>query len=215
MDFNYMSYLKIANEFLRSKKFIIAFASLAALLLPAALISSAGEQKEEYLTMSTIGSSLKADNYFPNANNTVNISEPIKWQIKIYNGMDRSEFISLRLKVLNSTQTIPNDVSNSPSPSPELFEYHQLIPKNSEVAVPIEWSIIDIEKQESQVTIRTLMINGEIIDNLDIQSMNGQDLRIVLELWEYQNDTSDFSFKWSSNNHERSVWNQIWFNIKN
>jgi hypothetical protein len=83
------------------------------------------------------------------------------------------------------------------------------------VIVPLEWKITDIDKGESVVTIRELMINGERIDNLDINSINGQNFRIVLELWKYESDSGDFSFVWSSNNKEASVWNQIWFNIKN
>ncbi|MFY3740883.1 MAG: hypothetical protein HMLIMOIP_001328 [Candidatus Nitrosomirales archaeon] len=211
-----LSHWRIAQELIRSRKFLIAFASLVALLSPLALISnSAGDQKEGYLTMITLGSSMKADDYFPSANNTVNLSEPIKWYIKVYNGMDKSEYLSLRLKLLNSTQTIPDDVSNTPSPVPELIEYRQLISKQSEVIVPLEWKITDIDKGESVVTIRELMINGERIDNLDINSINGQNFRIVLELWKYESDSGDFSFVWSSNNKEASVWNQIWFNIKN
>jgi hypothetical protein len=212
---NQTPFVKLAIEILTSSRFIVVFVSILAALSPMILISdSAGGQHERYLTMSTLGANMKAGEYF-SSNNTINIADNITWYIRVYNGMNDSEYLCIKVKLLNSTQMIPNDVTNTPSPYSEIFKIRQLVPINSTSTVPLEWSITDIEEQNGYVSIRKMMINGQELDNIDIRSLDGNDFRIVLELWKYDIATKDFNFEWSSGHDQRSVWNQIWFNVKN
>jgi hypothetical protein len=216
------SYLNLAFAIIRSRKFILLFASLVVLFTPIALAtsSSAGKEKDEesFLSMITLGSSMKLDaSYFPSNNSTVNLGDRMNWYIMVHNGMDNSEYVAVRVKILNSTQTGPNDTLNLPSPSPQVFEHRQLLARDSSAAIPLEWAIIDIDKQDGKISIKRVMINGQEIGDLGIESQNGQNFRMLLELWRYNVDTRDFEFEWSSSAHDnkRSVWNQIWFSMKN
>ena|SRR5688572_19232453 len=210
-----LSHVNPALAIVRSRKFALIFASFVGLLSPIALFASnSAAQENEFLSMTTLDSNMKVDEYFPN-NSTINVGDRMGWYIKVYNGMNSPEYLAVKIKILNSTQTTPVDALNRPSPSPELFEYHHLVSNNATMTIPFEWSILDIESHDGQLTIRNVMINGEEIDNLDISSMDGQDFRILFELWRYNHDSEDLEFEWSSSaQNKRSVWNQIWFSVK-
>jgi hypothetical protein len=163
--------------------------------------------------MNTLGSNMTADNYFPLGSSTIHLGDKIDWHIVISNQYDDAELISVRLKLLNHSDSGPNDSLQVPSSSPQVFEINQLIANNSTIALPLQWSVTDFVEDDNATIIRGLRINGFEADGLDVRNANGENYRIVIELWKYDPELNDFIFSWSTGAKERSVWNEIWFNL--
>lgn len=205
---------------------MVVLTSLIALFSPLALIATTAERQqnsnEAFLTMTILGKNMGINDYFPVDNRTISQGERLNWYVTVHNGMDRVEYISIRMKLLNSTQAIPNDILNQPSPASEIFEIRQLVARNSTWTIPLNWTIAEVSStNDGYVTIKAMVLNGQDIANINSASLEGQGFKIVLELWRYDEEIDDFVFAWSpssSNNIEnkmRSIWTQIWFNVKN
>jgi hypothetical protein len=205
------------NSILRlicSKRFVLTFAALFAVLSPISFASSATQDNGGFLSMTILDSKMDVSEYFSN-NSTVALGDRMSWYIKVHNGMNTPEYLTIKVKLLNSTQVSPDDLSNKPSPYPAVFEYHKLVATNDTIIVPMEWSILDIENHDGQINIKKLMINGQEFENLNAHGIRTQDFRMVIELWRYDVTSGELEFEWSSSQNKRSVWNQIWFNVKN
>jgi hypothetical protein len=94
------------------------------------------------------------------------------------------------------------------------MELRQMIAANTTWTVPLDWSISQTDSESNYIIIRQMTINGEDIQDLDIRSLDGQNFKVVLELWRYDPQVKDFVFEWVLSQDTRSVWNQIWFNVK-
>jgi hypothetical protein len=200
-------------KILKSRKFLITFGLLAAVFCPiAALASQIKDTHDPYLALTLLNSDMKIGNYF--ANNTISEQDNSAWYLDVQNGMDKTEYVAVKIKLLNSTQLSPDDMTNSPSPERELVEYRQALSPYSHWQKPLNWTVLSMTKVDNDTTINKMKINDQIIDNLDIHAVEGKDFRIVIELWKYENDTGDFAFSWHDNSGEiRSVWNQVWFHV--
>jgi hypothetical protein len=201
-------------KMLYSKQFIIIFASLLALFSPLAAMSSLDNQHEPFLSMGILGNSTKAADYFAGGDNALAIEEQANWYVIVHNGMDEAEFLAVRIKLLNSTHVIPVESLHQPSPERVIAESSHLVPKNETWIFPLNWTINESESDGDYIVIKRITINGKEIDNLDIRSLNGQNFRMLLELWRYDSDSREFTFVWSAGHETRSVWNQVWFNLK-
>jgi hypothetical protein len=128
--------------------------------------------------------------------------------------------VLIKAKLLNSTQSIPNDLTNEPSPEQAIFQTSTIIPSDSDQLIPFEWKITNAsQSSDGYLTISQMMINGKIIDNIKTASSNSNNFRFIFELWRYDNNSGEFQYSWSSAEDspgiKRSVWNQIWFSVMN
>jgi len=200
-------------EILRSKHFLIIFSLLTAILTLMTYNNTLGAKGQEFASLTTLGRNMHTDDYFLNKGNTIRPGDDMNWHILVHNGMDNSEYISVRVKLINATQQIPNDTTRQPSPEIEILELRNMLAKNSTWNVPLDWKIKQVDRESGYVVIKAVTMNGNDISNLQIKSLNGQNFKVVLELWRYDIKAKDFVFAWSSGNDSRSVWNQIWFNV--
>ena len=203
----------IARNIFRSRAFILTFVALFVLFSVAEAMSHITRESEAFLTMSTLGSDMKVENYFPKNNNTISVGEHIVWYVNVHNAMNDPEYVLIKIKLLNSTQVMPAYGSNQTTLEPTILELPHLVPANATWIAPLNWTIVEAINQNGHVNIKRMTINGEETAILDSRSVNGQDFRMVLELWRYNNDSKDFEFGWSSLQDTRNVWNQIWFNV--
>ncbi|MEM4237463.1 MAG: hypothetical protein QW050_00570, partial [Candidatus Nitrosocaldaceae archaeon] len=192
------------------KQFIMITVPLVAVALSIAYASTTPREFERFMSMSILGSNMMLDNYYLTPNDMVRVGDELQWYIQIYNRMGYSEYLAVRVKVLNSTEEIPDDNNHIPSPKEHIFEIREFIMHNQTITIPLKWSIDTIERNEDSISIKKMKINDKMIE-LDSNSINGK-FRIVLELWRYNIDKHEFEFAWMSNIDKRSVWNQIWFN---
>lgn len=198
---------------LTSKVFLAIFVSLLIISLSVTYVASESRARQSFLGINTLGSNMAMENYYPGETSMVNVGDNISWYVNVYNRMGEPEYLSVRVKLLNSTHENPDAVRNIPSPEDHIFETKQLLMNNSTWTIPLSWTLTEIEKQENYAVIRSLTMNGMDVNDLNVRSADGNNFRMVIELWRYDRELGDFSFAWSSDADKSSVWNQIWFNV--
>ena len=165
---------------------------------------------EPFFTLSLLGNDSKIDNYFPDNNQNIEIGNQIKWVMYLYNHMGESKYISVRIKLLNSTMTAPNSTISKPSPYLPIYEYGRILLHNETWIYPFEWSVLKVIENNNSIIIKNIVINDEIVE-ANAVSITGN-FRLVIELWMWNTNTRDFIFGWSTESIY-GPWNQIWFNV--
>jgi hypothetical protein len=198
---------------LTSKAFLGLFVSLLVISLSMVYVASEPRPKERFLSISTLGSNMMAEDYYPNGKSIIDRGDSVNWYLNVYNRMGDVEYVSVRIKLLNSTDVTPNDSSNIPSPMNTIIEIKKTLTNNSTWTIPLNWSITEIDEVQNYNVIKSLDINGVGIDDINVKDSNGT-FRMIVELWRYNTEKGTFSFAWSSGLDDRSAWNQIWFNVK-
>ncbi len=153
---------------------------------------------EEFISLSVLGKEMKFSNYYNSNDRSIKVNETLQWYIMVYNKMSSSEYISIRVKITNST-----DIE-----APYIFEDRYLIKRNSTYTLPFKWSIKSVERDSNYITIKNVMINDQEFST-SIKSVKDKDLRILIELFRY--NMSKDSFEQVKNDKE--VLNQIWFRV--
>jgi hypothetical protein len=202
------------TSLLYSRRFLLVFLGLLGLLLGITYVLYNPQPMARQLSLSILSANLTTDDYFTNDNSTIDLGNPSRWYASVHNGVGSPEYVALRIKLLNSSHAIPEDISVGPSPENTVYEIKQMIENNSTLVVPLEWSITDVGKLANNTIIEGLNINGNDIENLHVVSPYGMNFRFILELWKYDPNTKDFTFVWSDSQNKRGVWSQIWFNLK-
>jgi hypothetical protein len=202
------------TSLLYSRRFLLVFLVLFALLLGITYVLYNPQPMARQLSLSILSANLTTDDYFSNDNSTIDVGNPSRWYAFVHNGVGSPEYVALRIKLLNSSQAIPNDISVGPNPGSTVYEIKQMIENNSTLVVPLEWSITDVARPGSNTIIERLNINDNDIENLHVASPSGKNFRFILELWKYDPNTEDFTYVWSDGQNKRGVWSQIWFNLK-
>lgn len=235
----------ITSKIFRSKAFFAIYLSLTGFVFLISIVSSTNAleslQNDSFLSLATLNSDMTTSNYFPTADNITIVDSPLvtntsnyvfttngepdkssqmDWRLKVHNAMGKAEYVMIKVKLLNSSQSIPDDLTNQPSPEPAIFELTTIIPDKSSRVLPFKWQITDIsESGDGYLIINHMVINDRPIDNVKTKSLDGQSFRILFELWRYDSDSNSFQYSWFTDAEKkeitRSVWNQIWFNIKN
>ncbi len=202
------------NKVLTSGLFLAIFISALAIFIAFAYAFFEPRAEDRFLTLSTLGANMTADNYYLGGNSTLKAGDSVTWYVSVANNMGSSEYVSVRLKLSNSTGD--NQTSTSPlSEDNYIYEMRQLVPDNSTWVMPLHWSITDIDKNKGVITIKSISINGQEVRALDIQTLQGGRFRIFIELWRYDAEKNDFTFTWpSATGEERSSWNQLWVKIQ-
>ena len=203
---------------LRSRQFLITLAILTATSMSIAYVASIPRDYERFISLSILGRNMMASDYYPSNNPDIKLGDEVKWYIQVYNRMGSAEYIAIRIKVLNAEMPVPNDNMHTPSPVKHVYETKHIVAHDSTLTIPLRWSITSISREEvngiTYVVLKEMVINGEKIST-DVKSKDGKDFRIVIELWRYNPESKTFEFSWlDSMNERRSVWNQIWFNVK-
>jgi hypothetical protein len=203
------------TSLLYSRRFLLVFLVLFVLLLGITYVVLYNPQPmARQLSLSILSANLTTDDYFSNDNSTIDVRNPSRWYASVHNGVGSPEYVALRIKLLNSSQPIPDDISVSPSPGSTVYEIKQMIENNSTFVVPLKWSITDVRKVANSTIIERLNINSNDIENLHVASPTGKNFRFIVELWRYDTNTKDFTYIWSDGQNKRGVWSQIWFNLK-
>jgi len=198
---------------LTSRVFVAIFVSLLAISLSVTYVASESRARQSFLSINTLGSDMTMENYYPGETSTISVGDNVSWHINVYNRMGEPEYLSVKVKLLNSTHQSPDVAMNLPSPELHIFETRQLLMNNSTWTIPLFWKLTEVEKQGNHAVIKSLNINGIDVSDLSIKSAGGHNFRMVIELWRYDRQLGDFSFAWSSDSDKSSVWNQIWFNV--
>lgn len=143
--------------------------------------------------------------------------QKVSWHIHVYNHAGSAEYVSVRIKLLNSTDPAPNENYSGESRSHYLHEFSRLLARNSSWDIPLSWTIsnVSIDGNHGYVIVNGLEINNHHVDGLNVKSLQGKDLRMIIELWKYNMEDKAFVFQgFPENDNNRGSWNQIWFDLK-
>ncbi|MEM2090528.1 MAG: hypothetical protein QXY85_06615 [Candidatus Nitrosocaldus sp.] len=204
---------------LRSRQFLLILAVLIAVSMSIAYVASVPRDYERFMSLSTLGRGMMASDYYPSNTPDIGLGDEVLWHIQVYNRMGEAEYIAIRVKLLNADMPIPDDNMHTPSPVEHLYEMRQVVAHDSTITIPLRWSIASVARESGEdgsiyVAVKELLINGERVST-DVKSKDGKNFRLIMELWRYNPDSKEFEFSWlDSMKERRSVWNQIWFNVK-
>ncbi|MEM1960520.1 MAG: hypothetical protein QXE95_04270 [Candidatus Nitrosocaldus sp.] len=204
---------------LRSRQFLLILAVLIAVSMSIAYVASVPRDYERFMSLSTLGRGMMASDYYPSNTPDIGLGDEVLWHIQVYNRMGEAEYIAIRVKLLNADMPIPDDNMHTPSPVEHLYEMRQVVAHDSTITIPLRWSIASVARESGEdgsiyVAVKELLINGEKVST-DVKSKDGKNFRLIMELWRYNPDSKEFEFSWlDSMKERRSVWNQIWFNVK-
>lgn len=217
---NSTNILQEARSIIYSKTFPMIFCSLLAILLSIGYVASEAWPQDRFLSLSTLGSNKTAENYYPDGESTIAVGETMKWNLNVYNHMGQTEYLSIRMKLVNSSQPTPDESSYLQDQQVQIFRLDRVVEDNSRWNEPLTWSIAGINQDIDQISIKSLSVNGVNVDNLNTQTVRGKEFRIILELWRYDTEAQKFVFSQppsvkQSDTKQTTNWNQIWFRLEN
>jgi hypothetical protein len=162
--------------------------------------------------MWVLGAKGLAADYYPNNSSTLTVGEAVNWTLGVYNHMGGLEYVVLRVKLLNSTISSPDDLTGTPSPAPEVSEFSRILVDNETWSIPFVWQLVNLTQQGSTVIVTEMSINQTLFSGNLGSAVSGNNFRLVFELWYYDENSGNMSFFWNSGGSQHSVWTQIWFN---
>ena len=216
-----------------STSFILSYIILVIAISIGYLLITQPRAEEKFLSLSTLSRNGTTSNYYP-SNNTIwahlpgqkvswnypsngtNVLLPgqkVSWNIYVYNHAGDAQYVSVRIKLINSTDTTPDENSSGQ----EVYEFNHLLAANASWSFPLNWKIsnVSLDLDQGYVLIKGLDIDNRHVDGLNLKSQQGKEFRMILELWRYDTKSKAFVFQgFPESNNERGAWNQIWFNLK-
>lgn len=204
-----------ARRMLTSSLFLLVFGSCFSIMLAMAYASIGPTPQERFITLSTTGSDMTTRSLYPSSSSRVGQDETLNWNVHTFNHMGETEYIAIRVKLLNATQQAPDEVRHVPSPAGHIYEERLVLGEGESSVTPLGITLKDAQVlRDNSAHIRALTINGKDIDGLDVSNFNSNGFRFVLELWRYDVEQEDFVYSWSSGLESESAWNQIRIALK-
>lgn len=167
---------------------------------------------DQFFAMWLLGSNGLVANYYPNNSSTLVVREPVNWSIGVYNHMNGLEYVVVRVKLLNSTLSSPDELKGTPSSVSEIFEFSRILVDNETWSIPFAWMIMNLTQDRGGLAITGLSINQILMNGNLGSATSGINFRLVFELWSYDENSGKLSFSWTAAGANQSVWTQIWFN---
>jgi hypothetical protein len=195
----------------------IVFFSVTALLIislssPFLIDLLPPRQGETFFALALLGENGIADDYYPGDEPTLFTDTPIKWQTYLYNHMGEAKQIKVIIRMASSETSPPNSTSCTPSSAPELFEIRRALMDNETMILPFEWRITGFNETQGIINISKIQINEHTITTEIVISSN-ENLRMIFELWIYDDTSREFIFGWNVRDEPQCVWNQLNFEI--
>ena len=106
------------------------------------------------------------------------------------------EDVRVRVKLLNSTNDLPDDQKHEPSKANTVAEFPLSLSVNETVFVALSWSIMNAESRNGSTVIKSLMINEHAVE-VTVSDLISS-FRIIIELWVQDPNSKNFVFGWES-----------------
>jgi hypothetical protein len=183
------------------------------LIVTVAVISNFWPQNEErFIELGLLGKDKRAEGYFANDNPALNVGTQVNWYLYLHNQMTNSQFIQIKVKLLNSTMQATNNTTHQPSPVASVVEIPELLTVNSTQLIPVTWSIANAIPQDGSIVIKSVTINGQTVD-IEVPAISNSSFNIVFELWVYDQSSQTYQFGWESGKGFLSASVSVWFNL--
>lgn len=203
-----------ARRMLTSGFFLLVFASSLSITLTLAYASLGTTPHERFITLSTVGSDMTTRSIYPSSNAFVGRGEALNWNVRVYNHMGDTEYVAIRVKLLNATQFGPEEALHLPSPVNHVYEEKRILADNATMTVPLGIILKDVSVAAGDSKITSISINGKDIEGLAVSNDNSNSFRFIIELWRYDTKFEDFVYTWPSGPESESAWNQIRIMVK-
>jgi len=180
------------------------------LILTVAVVSAYWPKYEErFFELALLGKDKKAESYFPNKNSTIEKNSPLLWYIYLHNHMGSDQPVLVRVKLLNSTMPIPDDLNHTASLRYPFIEFPVVLSTDETIQIPFSWSILEAVPQNGSIV---MMVNNDPV-MVDVTSFSDNRLRMVFELWVYNPFTDLYEFGWDSGKEYYSTSVYMWFSL--
>jgi hypothetical protein len=160
--------------------------------------------EEHFFTMAILDENKRAEHYYPNNNSSINNNTTIRWNIHIFNDMKDAQDVSIKVKVINSTQIAPNDFMHQPAQATVLAEFFLHLDDKTSQLIPYSWSFPEVFYSHNLVSIPFFVVNDEMI-KMNESAISDGSFRMIFELWVYNKQTEEYGFSWKSGNEDRSL----------
>jgi len=190
--------------------FIIAsIVSILGLTIPF-VISFIPKHEDVFLSVAILSNDNESFQYYTGEEPVINIEKEVDWRIQVENHMGEIQYVSLRVKMSNSTDEIPDINACEPLSSPVIFQLQKIVLNNENWIIPFSWIV---DRYNHSNNNYKLSINDQYSD-VYISLEDKLSARFIFELWVYDVKNDDFLFAYKSGDEYRCVWNQMWFRIK-
>jgi hypothetical protein len=203
-----------ARKMLTSGLFLLVFGSCFSIMLTLAYASLGPASHERFITLSTVGSDMTTRSIYPSSDSFVSRNATLNWNVNVYNHMGETEYLAIRIKLLNATQFAPDLERHLPSPVSHIYEERFILGDNATSTIPVAISLNEVLLAGGDSTIDSVVVNGKHVDRLNVQNENSNSFRFVIELWRYDVKFENFVFTWPSGPESESAWNQIRIQVK-
>jgi len=126
--------------------------------------------------------------------------------------MQESQYVLIKVKVLNSTMTFPDAVACTPSPENAVINFSVFLANGQSSIIPFFWHAANYSLHQESLLLERLVVNGTPV-TLRTRGVNGLSFYLVFELWYFYSDWMEFRFEWGPDPEFRCAWNQMLFNV--
>jgi len=192
---------------------IAVFITLLVVCEMLAFVATTPRPREQFFQLYILGANHMLADYYPNNDADIRIGQPVTWHLGVTDNTGTTQLISIRVKIGNNTLKPPDDRQALESPAPVVTEFMRFLQENETWETPFVWSVSDAVSVAGSTRILALQINNETYRLQDCSASNGQNFRLIFELWTWQRDADAFEFGWTVSGEHRAAWLQVWFNM--
>lgn len=122
------------------------------------------------------------------------------------------QYVIVKLKVGNATIPAPNETLGVPSAAPLLAQYSRVLLVNETWEFLLNWEVV-AENRTGNAASLEFNVNGTNIALANPVNQNGQDYRMIIELWVFNPATGNVEFGWVADSVTHGDWLQVWFSV--
>ena len=168
-------------------------------------------KQEKYVSLALLDSKGLTNDYY-HVDNIVYINRSVYWQIKLSNKMNEPIYVSYHIKLLGRDDDGPNLTLCNPSEVNAFHVFYKAIDVDDEVLFPFVWNIDDFIYTNDTIFVSSITVNNHT-NNVQYLINDGDLMRMIVEVWIYDENIGDFRFFWDDLGENRCIWNQIQFSL--
>ncbi|OLE90904.1 MAG: hypothetical protein AUF79_07810 [Crenarchaeota archaeon 13_1_20CM_2_51_8] len=183
--------------------FLILVVSFAAISSAATFFILSPRASQPFMAMGVYSRTGLLGYLEPATNSSITSGKPVNWTLSVTNNMGSAQFVTIIVRLANSTLSSSN--STTPSNFPEIVTHERFIRDGSTTSINFNWTIQSVTPQQGGKLLH-LQVEGEPI------VMAGDNFRWIFELWTYDLICRCFHYGYGPQSASTGVWLQVWFN---
>ncbi len=198
---------------LDKRRLIVIFLTSLIVFETIAYITTNPPPREQFFQLYLLGANRKLSDYYPKNDPNIRPRDYIQWYMGATNFMGKVQLVAIRVKLGNQTIRPPDDIEGQPSPSPMITEFRRFIQNNETWEFPFFWRVANVDSSATATRVLRFEINNRTYQVGDLSARNGQNFRLIIELWTLDMQSGDLQFGWFDGTARRVAWLQVWFNV--